>query len=106
VLHLAACQTSAAWRPVPFEIVVGGEVLRRQSATREAVIGTAVSVLRPGVNTVFDRLNCVDVELADAEHWLESRDDAALIDGANLAMLGSELIQFGSAVPIGERLSV
>lgn len=35
--------------------------------------------------------------------WLESRDDAALANGANLAVLGSELLQFGRAVAIGLR---
>ena len=33
--------------------------------------------------------------------WLESRDDDALANGANLASLGDELIQFGVATPLG-----
>ena len=35
--------------------------------------------------------------------WLESRDDDALVAGANLAVLGDELIQFGAAEPLGGR---
>ena len=35
--------------------------------------------------------------------WLESRDDEALGNGANLAALGSELIQFGRALATGDR---
>ena len=35
--------------------------------------------------------------------WLESRGDPALADGANLAVLGDELIQFGTAEPLGGR---
>ncbi len=35
--------------------------------------------------------------------WLESRNDSALADGANLALLGEELIQFGQAEPLGGR---
>jgi hypothetical protein len=35
--------------------------------------------------------------------WLESRSDAALAGGANLAALGEELIQFGRAEPLGDR---
>jgi hypothetical protein len=35
--------------------------------------------------------------------WLESRSDSALADGANLASLGEELIQFGQAEPLGGR---
>ena len=45
-----------------------------------------------------------EVELADNEHWLESRDEDALIQGANLAAVGSELIQFGVATAIGPGL--
>lgn len=33
--------------------------------------------------------------------WLESRDDDALANSANLALLGDELIQFGVATPLG-----
>jgi hypothetical protein len=35
--------------------------------------------------------------------WLEGRSDSALSGGANAAMLGDELIQFGSAEPLGGR---
>jgi len=91
-LQVAACQPTAGWRPVPIEVTTGGEVRTIASASAEAVIGTALTSLDDA---------SVDVELADPEHWLESRDDDALRNGANLAALGSELIQFASAVPIG-----
>ncbi len=94
-LQVAACQAGAGWRPVPIEVTINGEVRTIASASAEAVIGTALSTLDAG--------DSVDVELADAEHWLESRDEAALRNGANLAALGSELFQFASAVPIGPR---
>ena len=34
--------------------------------------------------------------------WLTSCDDAALACGENLAIVGSELLQFGDALPLGE----
>jgi hypothetical protein len=43
----------------------------------------------------------VEVELVNGEHWLQSCDDDLLAAGENSAMLGSELIQFGEAVPVG-----
>jgi hypothetical protein len=43
-----------------------------------------------------------EVELIDADQWLLNCDDDALVNGANLAVLGSELIQFGSVEPMGE----
>lgn len=103
VLQVAACQPVAGWRMVPLEVTVGGQVLTIGSAQGEAVIGTATSALAEGPSTGFDELNFVDVELADGEHWLESRDDEALGNGANLAALGSELIQFGRAIATGDR---
>jgi hypothetical protein len=42
----------------------------------------------------------VEVELVDREHWLMSCDEAALAAGANLAVIGSELVQFQSATPL------
>lgn len=94
-LQVAACQAGAGWRQVPIEVTCGGEVWTVASASAEAVIGTALTEIGDGTT--------VDVELADAGHWLESRDAVALANGANLAALGRELIQFGSAVPIGPK---
>ena len=80
---------------MPIEVTVNGEVRTIASAAAEAVIGTALSRLADG--------DSVDVELADEEHWLECRAAIALANGANLAALGSELIQFASAVPTGPK---
>jgi len=92
-LQVAACQVGASWRPVPLEVTVGAEVRTLSTAPAEAVIGTTLNSLGDG--------DSLDVELADPAHWLESRDAGALSNGANLAAVGSEIIQFGGAVPIG-----
>jgi hypothetical protein len=92
-LQIAACQVGTGWSPIPIEVTSSAGIQTIASATSEAVIGTALNSLDNGTS--------VDVELSDPEHWLESRDDAALMNGANLAALGNELIQFASAVPIG-----
>ncbi|WP_324750785.1 hypothetical protein SH591_04990 [Sphingomonas sp. LY54] len=52
---------------------------------------------------MFDAASSVDVELLNDDMWLESRSDDALVGGSNAAMLGGELIQFGSAEPLGDR---
>lgn len=103
VLQVAACQPVAGWRSVPIEITVGGEVLMIASAPGEAIMGTALNVLGDGPSIGFDEVNFIDIELADAEIWLESRDDPAIANGANLAAIGRELIQFGQAIAIGSR---
>ncbi len=55
------------------------------------------------MRAVFDMINSVDVELANPDDWLESRDDDALAAGENLAIIGSEIVQFGNALPLGNR---
>lgn len=100
VLHVGACKPSG-WSPVPLEVSAGGQLRAMLSAHQEAVLGTAVTALGSGQAAILDLANTVEVELFDSEHWLESRDDEALVNGANLAVLGQELIQFGSAVATG-----
>lgn len=53
--------------------------------------------LEAGSADLFDLANAAIVELTNPAMTLESVDDAALLGGANRAMLGSELLQFGRA---------
>jgi len=100
VLVAAAASPSGGWRPVPLEIEIAGSIYGRLSAIGEAVLGEALTTLGPGQPFLMDLIHHVDVELANPDHWLESRDDAALAAGANLAMVGDEMIQFGQALAI------
>ncbi|HEX8124623.1 MAG TPA: phage tail protein [Allosphingosinicella sp.] len=68
-----------------------------------AVLGEAVEVPVAAGSALIDRRSRVEVELLNESMWLESRSDLALADGANLALIGQELIQFGEAEPIGGR---
>jgi hypothetical protein len=72
-------------------------------AAPASAIGQAVDVLSPGGSALFDLRSAVEVELLNETMRLESRSDHALVNGANLALLGSELIQFGIAEPVGPR---
>lgn len=105
LLVAIAAGTEPGWRQAALEISYDEgttwEAVGRTAAP--AVVGTALGALEPGGSTLFDRRGSVEVELANGAMWLESRSDAALAGGANLALLGSELIQFGSAEPVGER---
>jgi hypothetical protein len=68
-----------------------------------AVIGTAVNAPAGAPAALFDERNVLDVELLHAGMALEARGDPALAGGANLAVVGSEIVQFGRAERIGER---
>lgn len=69
----------------------------------EAALGTATSVLgRFFGGDVRDQKNVVEVTMtSDAQ--LSSATYFALMNGANLALLGDELIQFQTAVSLGSR---
>lgn len=101
VVVVAASAGGAVWRAVPMQIDIGGSSTVLKTASAPATIGVAETALGGGQSTAFDLLNSVDVELTNGNDWLESRTDDALADGANLAMLGGELIQFGDALPLG-----
>jgi hypothetical protein len=67
------------------------------STAAPAIIGAAVSQLSAGSAVLFDRINTVEVAMLNSAMTLSNSDDAGLVAGRNLAMLGDEVIQFGSA---------
>ncbi len=102
-LLVAAAGVSRGWRVAALEASHdGGASWQSAGATAPAAtMGIALGVLGEAESVLFDRRNSVEVALLNDAMWLESRDDDALVAGANLAMLGGELIQFGDVEPIG-----
>lgn len=77
----------------------GGSYARLVSFSEPCVIGSAISTLAVGAPQVFDEVNTVDVVLM-GDGVLSSATELAVLNGANLAVLGDELIQFKSAVAL------
>jgi hypothetical protein len=102
-LHLAAANGAREWRPVPVEISVNGAVSAGHTAIGETVMGTVIAAAGSGQAALIDQVATLDVELVSDEMWLLNCDDLALGEGANLAVVGDELMQFGRAEPIGPR---
>ncbi|MEG3089132.1 GTA baseplate fiber-binding domain-containing protein [Sphingomonas sp. PB4P5] len=74
-----------------------------------ATLGVLASVPGLGSAELVDRINAFEVDLAHTAMTLVSVDDAALDAGANIALVGGELLQFGSATQISAtrwRLSI
>lgn len=63
-----------------------------------ATMGIAETALAHGPSTIIDRGNSVQVTLVSGE--LESATQAQLLNGANAALLGDEVIQFQTATHI------
>jgi hypothetical protein len=101
-VQIACASASPGWNPVGLTISAGGANISAISAGRQTVMGRSLSVLGFGTAHLFDLINSLDVQLIDSNDWLTSCDDADLCAGANLAALGDELFQFGSALPLGD----
>lgn len=72
------------------------------SGRTRAVVGTVQSVLPAASPLVWDRASQLVVSLADHATQLTSADTRRLAGGANLALVGEELVQFLEASPLGD----
>jgi hypothetical protein len=102
----AAAGAGEGWRPVPLSASRDGGASWSPAGRSgpAAVIGTTLTALGPGGGSAaFDTASSVEVELLRDDAWLESRSDLALAGGGNAALVGSEIVQFGEAAPLGGR---
>lgn len=103
-LWLAAAGAAPGWRSSTIEVSLDdGASYVAGGVGPAATMGTALIVLPPGPANRWDRHARLDVELIADAMWLESRPEAAVLAGANLALVGNELFQFAVAEPIGAR---
>ncbi|HYN47092.1 MAG TPA: hypothetical protein VES64_10410, partial [Allosphingosinicella sp.] len=105
LLFVAAAGAGEGWRRAALSASYDhGESWQAAGGTAAAaIIGTALEALPPLGSALFDRISTLEVEVASDAMWLESRSEDALVDGANLAAVGDELIQFGDAESLGQR---
>ncbi len=102
-LWLAAAGISPAWRRAAVIASSDGGASWAEigSTAAPAIMGSTLTVLPPGDVALIDARSSVDVQLLNATMTLTSRDDDAVLAGANVAMIGDELIQFGQADALG-----
>jgi Putative phage tail protein len=102
-LSVAAAGTGIGWRSAALlqSVDAGVSVEEIGSTAAPAVIGSAATPLGVGSSAIFDRVNAVEVTLANTSMTLSASDTAGLIAGRNLASLGSELFQFERAEALG-----
>jgi hypothetical protein len=100
-VYLAASTPTAGWKAPMVEVAGSGFTLSARAARRKAVLGEAIDALIDGQACLIDAMGSVEIQLIDEAQWLTSCDDDALVEGANLALLGDELVQFGAADAIG-----
>ncbi len=66
-----------------------------------AVLGVCMDALPPASPQLFDRRSSLTVELANTNLTLDEATLRQLAQGANKALVGEEIIQFATAVPLG-----
>lgn len=103
---VVAAGAEPGWRGAELfvEDEVGGGLVSLGGTAAPAIIGGVTRAPEAGVSPgLFDMVSVVEVDLLHDGMQLFSADDAALLAGANRALLGRELLQFGEAHRTGER---
>ena len=67
------------------------------SVSPPSVMGVTTDILGPGPADYWDRANSVTVSLLREDMTLDSVSDLAVLNGANAAVIGNEIVQFASA---------
>jgi hypothetical protein len=97
-----AASNTGLWKPVPVRLAIGGSPVSIAAVARRAILGFAETALDARTPFILDELSSVVVRLCNRTQYLLNADPDALMAGANLAIIGDELIQFGRAEPLGE----
>ena len=104
-LWVAAAGGGPAWRRSGLALSLdgGASYVAAGEAAQPAVIGTTLGPLAATEPARWDRAGTIDVELLGEAMWLDSRGEDAVLAGANLALIGSEIVQFANVQPLGNR---
>lgn len=98
-LFAAAGGTGAGWRGAALQLSLDGGVSWSPAGDARAAATLGTLAVAPGAAsaTIADRRHAIEVVLAHDAMTLEDAEDAALDRGANLALVGDELVQFARA---------
>ena len=101
-IWIAAAGPQPGWRSAEIDVSIddGDSYSWVGTISDATVMGVADQVLADGPAHIWDWHSSLEVTLLNAAMWLESRPIAAVLAGANLALVGDELIQFAEALPI------
>jgi hypothetical protein len=104
LLLAAVSSPSAAWGGASLYVDQGDGALQLLGPTgrTRATIGAALDALPPASPLLFDRHRSVTVALVGEDLLLFDATMRQLAMGANRAVLGSEIVQFASAQPLGD----
>jgi len=100
----AAAGAQAGWRVAELfvEDATTGGLTSIGGTAPSAIVGTVLATPSAAASpALFDTVSAIDVQLLNGVMTLASADDASLLRGANMALVGGEVIQFGVASQTG-----
>lgn len=100
-VYLAASSQTTGWKPLAVEVTGPNWSSSMTTAMRKTVLGSVAVTPGDGAAELIDEVSMVEVQLLDADQWLTSCDKDMLMAGANLALAGSEIVQFATVEPLG-----
>jgi len=102
-LSIAAAGTEPGWRRAALLLSTngGGSFDGIGATAAPAIMGIVATPPRAASAGLIDRTGMIEVDLLRADMELSSADDIGLDGGANLALIGDELVQFSRALPVG-----
>ncbi|KPF62999.1 phage tail protein [Porphyrobacter sp. AAP60] len=105
LIFAAASAENRAWRGAALYALQNNALVDLgETGSRRAIIGTLSEPLAPSPALLFEAGASVAVELVADDLDLSDSDITGLAAGANRMMIGSEVIQFARAVPLGGRV--
>lgn len=103
-LRFAATGLADGWRGATLiRIMPSGDDEILLTLDQPATIGTTLGVLPSAVTQVFDEASTLDVALLGSA-TLNSATELAVLNGANVALVGNEMIQFKVATALGDNV--
>lgn len=100
--YAALSSSSAGWAGAALFVQQGSSLLPAGTAPRRrAVLGSITAALAPSPALMLERQASLVVQLAATDLALASATPEALANGANRALVGSEILQFALAEPLG-----
>lgn len=99
-----AASNRGQWKGIAVELLLGDQPLPGLAIGRRSLVGRAETALDPHCPHIVDDRSSVVVRLANDSQILLNADCDALMAGANLALIGGELVQFGRADQLGPGL--
>ncbi len=101
-LWLAAAGASAGWQRADVLVSADAGDSYAVAATigLPTIMGQLLAPLAKSAEDRWNRSDSVEIGLLETGMWLESRTSAAVLAGANLALIGDEIVQFTAAEAI------